>query len=594
MSSLLSVKKRSGEGSGDSNDEKFALSQLSRASPSGDPSVMPGFSSDKEDDETRNLVEPAMTNPTAAFPRPAFKLSNGIPTRWQLALLSMFGFMFLYALRFNISQALVAMTGNVTYCNGTPANPQFNWSSEAQGVIQSSFFYGYTAMALPGGWLCGVFGSKRVIAVSMTINALLCLLTPVMATAGVPYLIMVRVMQGLVQAPFYPAMHRMWGRWAPQADVGALSSLSYSGPYIGNILSYLLGGFLSESGFGASSGQTYCGANWPSIFYVFGAGALAWTVIWMFLAFETPDVHPRISHAERTYIIKNLAHDNADPEDRIEDKPYSFLDLFPIVACLPRRYVQNCRIPWRAIVTSKPVWALCFSLFTFDYGMYTLMTNVPKYLNEVENFDVASSGIFSALPFLCMWIFTLLAGAVNGLSIVQNNLSFNVQRKSLTLIGTIFPAGFLILAGYSTSRTSAVAYITASAGISGVQMIGAGINQIDLAPRYADVLMGFSNLFASMGGILAPYFAAVLTPNHTAAEWRLVFFITSGMFVAGAVGFAIFGSAEHQWWALGDTQKRPGGASGAHSRLSSKNHRNSESPLLDPADSGAETVQYSV
>lgn len=31
------------------------------------------------------------------------------------------------------------------------------------------------------------------------------------------------------QAPFYPAMARMWGKWAPQADVGTLSSLTFSG-----------------------------------------------------------------------------------------------------------------------------------------------------------------------------------------------------------------------------------------------------------------------------------------------------------------------------------------------------------------------------
>ena len=42
------------------------------------------------------------------------------------------------------------------------------------------------------------------------------------------------------------------------------------GPYIGNIMAYLLGGYLSVHGFGAHHGEEYNGSNWPSIFYVFG------------------------------------------------------------------------------------------------------------------------------------------------------------------------------------------------------------------------------------------------------------------------------------------------------------------------------------
>ena len=54
-------------------------------------------------------------------PPPWNLLKEGLPSRWSLAILSMFGFVFLYALRFNISQTLVAMTGNVTFCNDSKA-----------------------------------------------------------------------------------------------------------------------------------------------------------------------------------------------------------------------------------------------------------------------------------------------------------------------------------------------------------------------------------------------------------------------------------------------------------------------------------------
>ena len=80
--------------------------------------------------------------------------------------------------------------------------------------------------------------------------------------------------------------------------------------------------------------------------------------------------------------------------------------------------------------------------------------------------------------------------------------------------GNLGPAVFLILTGSTKSSTTAILFITVAAGTSGLQMLGSSINQLDLAPRYADVLMGFTNFWGSIGGILAPYFTAVLTVSQ--------------------------------------------------------------------------------
>lgn len=59
--------------------------------------------------------------------------------------------------------------------------------------------------------------------------------------------------------------------------------------------------------------------------------------------------------------------------------------------------------------------------------------------------------------------------------------------------------------------SAAIAFLTIAIGISGFQILGAAINQLDLAPQYADVLMGFTNFWGSIGGIVAPYVAAMMT-----------------------------------------------------------------------------------
>lgn len=67
--------------------------------------------------------------------------------RYLLVFLAFFGFINIYTLRFNLSVAIVSMTEirNVTNEDGsvTEEPPYFDWNTKQQGLILSSFFYGY-------------------------------------------------------------------------------------------------------------------------------------------------------------------------------------------------------------------------------------------------------------------------------------------------------------------------------------------------------------------------------------------------------------------------------------------------------------------
>lgn len=81
--------------------------------------------------------------------------------RLVVALLAFFGFFNCYALRVNLSVAVVAMTEPVEtkLDNGTTVFvPEFDWSPSVKGLVLSSFFYGYIITQLPGGWLAAKIG----------------------------------------------------------------------------------------------------------------------------------------------------------------------------------------------------------------------------------------------------------------------------------------------------------------------------------------------------------------------------------------------------------------------------------------------------
>lgn len=50
-------------------------------------------------------------------------------------------------------------------------------------------------------------------------------------------------------------------------------------------------------------------------------------------------------------------------------------------------YIQE-RTPWLAILLSPAVWAVLIGAMACDWGLYTFLTNIPTYLNEVLEFDI--------------------------------------------------------------------------------------------------------------------------------------------------------------------------------------------------------------
>ena len=71
----------------------------------------------------------------------------------------------------------------------------------------------------------------------------------------------------------------------------------------------------------------------------------------------------------------------------------------------------------------------------------------------------------------------------------------------------------LILTGYFGNDTTAVLYLTIALGVTGFSLSGYCVNHIDIAPRFAGVLMGITNMAGTIPGFVGPQVAKALTPN---------------------------------------------------------------------------------
>lgn len=68
-----------------------------------------------------------------------------------------------------------------------------------------------------------------------------------------------------------------------------------TGAQFGTVISMPLSGLLADSAL-----------KWPSIFYVFGTIGAIWSVAFLFMCYEDPEVHPRIDSEEKKYILSSL------------------------------------------------------------------------------------------------------------------------------------------------------------------------------------------------------------------------------------------------------------------------------------------------
>lgn len=76
--------------------------------------------------------------------------------------------------------------------------------------------------------------------------------------------------------------------------------------------------------------------------------------------------------------------------------------------------------------------------------------------------------------------------------------------------------------------TLAVVLFSLALGITALNMSSYNVNHLDIAPRYAGVLMGITNTAGTIPGIVGPYVVGYLTNNEVMYASDFVFSVLSG------------------------------------------------------------------
>jgi ACS family sodium-dependent inorganic phosphate cotransporter len=187
-----------------------------------------------------------------------------------------------------------------------------------------------------------------------------------------------------------------------------------------------------------------------------------------------------------------------------------------------------------------PVWAMIVSHFATTWTLYVLLSWLPSYFRDVQGLSIANAGLFSAAPWLAMFAVTHLVAPLAD-TMIHRGISVTTTRKVMQCTALIGSAAFLLAARDVHSPALALALLCGATGALGCAWSGYAPNSLDMAPRHAPLLLGFSNTVATIPGIVGVAVTGWLV--DVTGTYDSAFVLTAVVSGVAALVYALFFNA---------------------------------------------------
>ncbi|CAH2229075.1 putative inorganic phosphate cotransporter [Pararge aegeria] len=418
----------------------------------------------------------------------------------------------LFIARSSLGVAILAMT-DMRRRNDTNVIV-YEWDKKTQGMILSSFFWGYLIMQIPAGLLAKRYGGKPIVLFSLLANAIICALLPTLVQFGGWQVVCAcRVIMGLTQACLFPGFHTLLGQWLPAHEITSYSGIVYGGSQIGTIIAMPVSGLLAETAMG-----------WKLIFYVVSGIMFLQSIIWIFFAASSPRDHRLMTEGEKEYIERGL---NAGGS-------------------------KSHRTPWRYILRTKALWGIMFTHIGCAISYVLFFVDMPTYLERGLQISLKDSASLSALPYIGMFIGNIASTSVSQKIYNKGYLSLLTCRKLFNSLGFFGTAFSLIALSFIGPEHKSLAIVTLIIALTLNGFFGAGfmMSYLDLSPNYAGVMLSITNFAANFGSVLTPITTSLILKNDPTdiSRWRIVFLTCAAICIAANTSFMFFASVKRQEW----------------------------------------------
>jgi ACS family D-galactonate transporter-like MFS transporter len=386
----------------------------------------------------------------------------GRNARWVVVALLTFGVILAYTDRINLSTALPAI------------RTSFPLSAAAAGILLSAFFWAYTLLQTPAGWLVDRFGLKWPYAAGLFLWSAVSAATAFASSLN--GLIAARILLGIGESIVTPASMRYIRNNFAEHERGLPIGIFFSGTKYGPAIGAPIATYL------------VLGYGWRWMFVINGALCILWLVPWLLFVRD---------------------------DDRVVKKEVA----------------AQANVSWAAIFTSPMIWGTCVATFCYMYFVYFCMTWMPTYFKDRFHLSLTASGWFTFMSFAGMATIAILAGWAADRLIARGRNAVNV-RKAFTVVGFILAFSEVFAAfSHSTSTTLFLAVFS----LSGLGLATANYWALTqtLTPAIATArVAGVQNTAANLAGIAAPWITGALvqrTGSFNAPLIAIAFWLLLGV-----------------------------------------------------------------
>lgn len=458
----------------------------------------------------------------------------GIPQRYFIVFLTFLCTCVCYIERVGFSLAYTSTAGRTGVDQAT------------KGWVLSAFYYGYASSQVPGGWAAQRLGGRRVLLLSFFLWSLTCIFTPT-KPGPIFGLVLARLLVGVAQGFIFPSIHTVLAQWIPPHERSRSVSLTTSGMYFGAAVAML---FLP--GLVASRGP-------ESVFQVVSVMGISWAILWLRYSVDPPGgptafAYPTTHFADRSRTLQHVESGESLSKDHTrkqEEKAKRALKdgNSGNVAPSSQNSGVSTSIPWGAILLSWPVWAIVINNFTFHYALYVLMNWLPTYFDQGLQASLHSLGVSKMLPYFVMFLFSNIGGVAADHLITRRLASVTLTRKLLNTTGFVLAAAALLLMPLLQSVTGTLLCSSVALGACALARAGFAVNHLDIAPRYAGIVMGVSNTAGTVAGVVGVAATGVILEasadgSADPAGWQLVFATPAVLCLLSAISFLAFATGE--------------------------------------------------
>ena len=341
------------------------------------------------------------------------------------------------------------------------------------GLLFSAFFWSYSLLQIPVGWVAERYGAQRVLAAGLAIWA--CATMLVGLAHSFAALLVLRLLLGIGESAGFPSVSKLLTLVVPVRDLGTANGIvafAYlSGPAVG---AYCGGLIMVEFG-------------WRAAFWVFGAASLLWLLPWSQVRL------PRSAVAQST---------TGGP-------------------------------PLRALLRQPSLWGTSLGLFSTNYGFYFMLTWLPYYAVRERGFSTGEMASLAGSSYVVNALSALLAGWV--IDRLARAGHANLAYKAVMVVAHAGTVACMLCIALG-SQPWAVGAIFLYQVLTGISSPGAfAMSQILAGPTASARWVGIQNCCGNFAGVIAPALTGLLVERSQ--HFTGAFVVAAAVSVLGLIGW---------------------------------------------------------